>query len=88
MSGYSYEAERLQLFTDQGQRMLLGIRDRANKLLTDAGAATMGRIIAEASGDSWQMLACVDRMVELGELREVEQGYVMAQDRIFVKANR
>ena len=40
-----------------------------------------------ASGDTWMMLACVDRMIELGELNEVTKGQnVAGQHRIFTAA--
>lgn len=45
----------------------------------------MGNIISGSSGDSWLLLACVDRLVELGELREIPQTHTAGQDRIFVK---
>jgi hypothetical protein len=43
-------------------------------------------MFSAGSGDSWTMLACMDRLVELGEIREVPQSGVAGQDRIFVKA--
>jgi hypothetical protein len=37
-------------------------------------------------GDTWDMLACMDRLVELGEIREVTMnGDVAGQHRVFVK---
>ena len=44
----------------------------------------MEEAIKTLSGDSWTMLACLDRMVELGEIREIRQGHVVGQCRIFV----
>jgi hypothetical protein len=83
---YDYQTERTVIFSDQGQRMFLNIRDHAEKLLNTSGAARLENIIAGAGGgDSWAMLACVDRLVELGELREIPQGKVSAQARIFVR---
>jgi hypothetical protein len=65
--------------------MFVAIRDHVKRLLRDAGAVTMGAAIRGAgSGDSWTMLACVDRMVETGELREVTGPNVAGQDRVFV----
>lgn len=83
---YDYQTERPRVFTEEGQVMFLKIRDRAQSLLKTAGAARLGEIINGCTGDSWQMLACVDRLVELGELRELTQGMDVArQDRVFVK---
>lgn len=82
--GYEYEKERPSVFTDEGQRKFLKIRDRAFSLCKTAGVARMEEIISGSLGDSWQLLACVDRLVEIGDLREIQQvGYVAGQHRIF-----
>lgn len=81
---YDYAVERPALFTEGGQVMFLKIRDRAGRLIGEAGAARMQEIIHECTGDSWAMLACVDRLVELGEIFEVTAGQKVAgQHRIF-----
>ena len=82
--GYQYYVEKETLFTDEGQRMFTQIRDNVKGLLEKAGAVRMQNATAHFSGSSWQMLACVDRMVELGELLELPtNGY--GQDRVFVE---
>jgi hypothetical protein len=43
-------------------------------------------ILNAGGGDSWTMLACVDRLVELGEIREIVQADVPGQYRVFVEA--
>lgn len=47
----------------------------------------MQEIISIASGDSFYLMACVDRLVELRELVEVrpEEGPYAGQFRIFMK---
>lgn len=86
---YSYEKMRREVFTDNGQRAFLRIRDRVNILLRESGAVTMECAIARESGDTWTMIACVDRMVELGELREIVDPCRSAgQFRIFVKVSQ
>jgi hypothetical protein len=86
MMPYDYATERDSLFTDAGQRMFLRVRDNAKKLLSAAGAVRCEELISCTAGDSWTMLACVDRLVELGEIREVTQPNTVAgQDRIFTK---
>jgi hypothetical protein len=82
---YDYATERPRVFTENGQKMFLQIRDRAKRLTAESGAATLGRIIHGVSGDTWQMIACVDRLIELGELREIKYGdYVSGQNRLFI----
>jgi hypothetical protein len=84
---YDYLAERPKLFTEDGQVMFLKIRDNTKRLLTQAGAVRCQEATSGTAGDSWMMLACVDRLVELGELREItrDQG-VAGQHRVFVAA--
>jgi hypothetical protein len=82
---YRYENEREKVFTDEGQRLFLQIRDHVRECLRMSGAVTMGCAISSAkSGDSWTMLACVDRMAELGELHEITCPGCAGQDRVFV----
>jgi hypothetical protein len=82
---YNYQTQKPHILTDEGQRMFLKIRDHVSALLSKSGAVTMGKAIdGTGGGDSWDMLACVDRLVELGEIREIPQGDVPGQCRIFV----
>ena len=85
---YDYQAERPEIFTEAGQRDFLKVRDNVQRLLDIAGAVKMGKAIEVISGDSWLQLACVDRLVELGEIREVTDEDVAGQDRVFVRAKR
>jgi hypothetical protein len=73
--GYDYQAERPYIFTDEGQRQFLAVRDRANELATSAGAFAVHKALEAGSGDSWKTLACMDRLIELGEFRYVDKSY-------------
>jgi hypothetical protein len=70
---YSYAAERPKLFTEEGQSAFLKIRDAAKELLEIAGAFRQSELLMRASigGDSWFQIACVDRLVEIGEIVEI-----------------
>jgi len=81
---YNYEEQKPYIFTDEGQRKFLSIRDRVNRLLKEAGAVRMQEAIRSETGSSWEMLACVDRLVELGEIKELTVD-VAGQYRIFIK---
>ncbi len=81
---YSYEKQKPSLFTESGQVIFLRVRDTAKRLLKQSGAFTMGHALGH--GDSWQNMACVDRLVELGEIREIPRGNCADQDRVFVEA--
>lgn len=81
---YDYQTERPRIFTEDGQVMFLKIRDNTQRLLAVAGAARSQEMQRDVTGDSWHMLARVDRLVELGEIREVTiPGSVAGQHRIF-----
>ena len=83
---YSYETEKPMLFTDEGQKELLKIRDHVSVLLALAGAVRMQEAISVGSGDTWFLFACVDRMVELYELREITLcANAAGQHRVFVR---
>lgn len=80
---YSYQAERAKLFTEDGQEMFIKVRDNVHELLDSAGAFQAGKAWQGVSGDSWKMLACLDRLVEMGEIREVTSN-TWGQHRVFV----
>jgi hypothetical protein len=85
---YVYETEKTSLLTDGGQRAFIADRDAVLALLKKSGAIRMGEAMAVMScGDSWQMLATMDRMVELGDVVEMPslEGRTAGQDRVFVR---
>ena len=86
---YQYENERPKLFTEEGQEMLLKMRDTARHLLKTSGVTRMDRLMAGLTGDSWAMLACADRLVELHYLKEVTNTHDRSgQSRLFVEGER
>lgn len=85
---YNYETEKKHIFTEDGQEMFLSIRDNVHRILKLAGAITMGTAMScgkVTCGTTWEMMACVDRLVELEEIVEIKQGVVAGQHRIFIK---
>lgn len=82
---YNYAEQREQLFTDDGQKMFLKMRDNTDRLLTAAGAVRMDKMMAGLTGSSWMMLACADRMVELGEIVEISPPNAAGQHRVFTR---
>lgn len=85
---YKYEEVKPAIFTEAGQRMFLEIRDQAIRKARIAGAVSMEAATEGICGDSWNQLACVDRLVELGELLEIPQEDCAGQHRIFVLTHR
>ena len=82
---YNYENEKSKIFTENGQEMFLKIRDKVQLLLKQSGAFMLENAISGITGDSWSMLACVDRLVELKEIKEItDKTKVAGQHRVFV----
>ena len=81
---YSYLDNRYKLWTDEGQRDFLQVRDNVAKLLHEAGAFMMCYAWGDVPGDSFELLMYVDRLVELGEIREITGKGVAGQCRVFV----
>ena len=82
---YKYEDLKKEIFTESGQEMFLKIQYKSNRLLKEAGAFTMGKVISGVSEDSLKIFACVDWLVEMKKIREVTKGENIAQQhRVFV----
>lgn len=82
---YKYEELKKELFTEEGQVKFLEIRDKVQQLLKQSGAVMMQNAICGVTGDTWLTLACIDRLVEIGEIKEItEPNKVRAQNRVFV----
>jgi hypothetical protein len=81
---YNYQIQRARIFTEEGQIMFLKIRDMAKKLSKQSGAVMCDKLLC-VTGDTWDMLACVDRLVELKELIEIPNPTSSAgQHRVFI----
>ena len=82
----SYLAERGYVFSEKGQVAFLQMRDHIAHLLKIAGAFQMQRAFDGIKGGygTWEAMACVDRLVELGELREISPPECAGQHRTFV----
>jgi hypothetical protein len=85
---YRYETERPRIFTPDGADMLLKIRDNVRRLLDEAGAFAAGRAWRGVTGDTWVMLACLDYLVERGEIRPLNAADEMAQNVVYTGARR
>jgi len=86
---YVYTEQREKLFTDEGQRMFLMVRDKAKAFLKSSGAFRVSEMcIITGITDCWTVIASIDRLVELGEIWEVLQRDVVSQDRIFTATGK
>lgn len=86
---YKYEENKKYIFSDEGQRLFIAVRDRVLSIVEESGAITMAkasRLPAKVgAADSFNLMACVDRMVELGDLSEVWYRKCTTQERVFIK---
>lgn len=82
---YDYSVTRAVIFTERGMQMFLKIRDKAKELCEISGAVREEELYKVCSGDTWDMLACVDYLVERGELKRVFDSCVR-QHNVYVKS--
>lgn len=66
---YSYAEERALMFTDDGQRLFLRIRDKVEGLFAVAGACSVRAALRDMDDKIPfnPRMACLDRLCELGE---------------------
>ena len=82
---YKYEEEKSKLFTEEGQIEFLKVRDLTKSYLDKTGAFMVDNIINKIGGDSWFILACLDRLMELNEIKEITDKYTtFGQHRVFI----
>jgi len=84
---YNYQKERPKLFTENGLKLLIQVRDNALDLLNEAGAFRADKVWKNCSGDSWMLLAALDYLVEKGEIVRVSHDTI-GQHQIFIKGNK
>ena len=81
---YDYEKERPKIFTEVGMRSLLGIRDNVERLLNEAGAFKLWDAVKGHGSTSFIQLACIDYLVEIGEIEKVSSKG-STQNHVFVR---
>lgn len=80
---YNYQAERSNLFTEEGAEILIAMRDKCRQMIKQSGAFVASRAMESVTGNGWVMLAALDYMVEKGELERVMQPGAWAQNEIY-----
>jgi hypothetical protein len=72
---YNYTDQRNFVFTEEGVNTLLKIQTNANSLLKVSGAFSMDKVTSGISGSSFDMMACLDYLVEKDILRHLDTNY-------------
>lgn len=82
---YVYSKVRPRLFTEEASVAFIKVRDNAKRLLNQAGAfMSLKPFDGVSVGDTDLMLAMLDRLVEIGDIREITGADVFGQHRVFV----
>ena len=68
---YEYKNFRERLFTDKGQREVMAVRDHIRRTCKISGCIEMWKALAPVSGDTWENMAIIDRLAELGEVKKI-----------------
>ncbi len=67
---YNYLTEKHKVFQEDNQMMFIKIKEHIELLHQSAGVCTLESAVnaSGVTGSSFTMLACVDRLAELGEV--------------------
>lgn len=84
---YDYHTEKAKLFTRDGRVMFERIREKVEWLIKVSGAARMSEIIEGERGTDNELMACVDRLTQVGVLKEVTDEQTLNYHRVFVPAD-
>lgn len=85
---YNYEEYKPNLLDKEELRRFLKVRDIVKDEIDSIGMVVMGAVMMRACGDTWKTMACVEMLVEIGEIVETTQKNVTwAQEREFIRNN-
>lgn len=82
---YNYTEVKPKIFTEENQVKFMKVRDTIKMYLKTSDAFQMSSVLSLVTGDVWTTMAFVDRLVELGEIREISEKGVAGQNRVFIK---
>lgn len=88
---YNYMTERAFTLTEKGQEAVADVVDFARRAFKVSGAVRSGKFFSAVTGvgDSWKIMACVDRAAELGYIREFPANRQVAwQEGVYVPGRR
>jgi len=86
---YEYKNHKSEILKEENQKDFLKVRDNVDRLLSISSVFIMADAIKGITGDNWTQMACVDRILELGEIVEIPtESSVSAQNRVFVRGRK
>ena len=82
---YNYQEQRHKVFLEKNQERFIKIRENVHSMLDSSGAFILENAII-GTGDSFIGIACVDRLVEMGEIVEIPNPTRhRSQNKVFVR---
>lgn len=81
---YKYEDLKDKVSSLEGLTLFFQVKEIVDNFLKLTSAFQMRSVLAKISGDSWLIMACVDRLKELGHIKELTDGNVFGQYRTFI----
>ena len=85
---YNYEEYKPNLLDKEELRHFLKVRDIVKDEIDSVGMMVMGAVMIRACGDILKTMACVEMLVEIGEIIETTQkSETWAQEREFIRNN-
>lgn len=84
---YNYNNYTTWLSSIEGSKAFLRVRDWCNQALHNCGAFTEGKAMSAAGStpDSFHAIACIDHLVQLGEIEQIPGQTCASQNRVYRK---
>lgn len=80
---YSYKKSKSDACDPDNQLLFLAVRDKAKELTKVSGVFKIRAITTSVEGDVDTTMACVDRLVELGEVVDLTSEGTSQVNRVF-----
>ena len=84
---YDYEKMKAEMFVGSNTSKYSKLYTIVVATCIKKGTFTIGEVLNEVRGDSWEVMCCIEFMEKLGFLREIHSLGNMTQDRRFVLLN-
>lgn len=82
---YVYEEQKARIFTEDGVKTLLSLRDRVHSFLGETGAFRVDEALG-IEGDTYLLCAIIEFLAEIGEIKAAAEGPDLNfQDHVFVR---
>lgn len=80
---YDYKKMKAEMFESDNASKYYKLYTIVVSICVRKGTFTIGDVLNEMAGDSWEIMCCIDYLEELGCIREIYPLGSMTQDRNF-----